>query len=109
MRQKSHIFETLRRYLRNLFRALLGRNPFRAELAELREQYEKVAENVATLTDLYYKSQELLDEARGQAANEQRLVENLRRRIEEKDEEIQRMQLALRNHGAEIDYYGEKA
>lgn len=108
MRLKSHNFETLKHYLRNLFLALLGRNPFRVELDELREHYLKTADNVATLTELYYKSQEALLNARERIADGQRLVENLKSRIAENDNEIKRLQTALLKSGLGVDYYGKE-
>ncbi len=111
MRLKSHNFETLQHYFRNLFRALLGRNPFRDELNELREHYEAVAERVQALTELYYTSAEALGRMEREKADNQLLIENLRKRVDEKDKEIKRMKDALKKAGPNvlIDYYGEKA
>lgn len=81
--------------------ALTGRNPFRVEMDELREEVVKTTLKVKTLQDVYQKSlknweeeQNLLFESGKmvaerdkQIASLQRLVENLRQRIIQKDDE----------------------
>lgn len=87
--------------------ALSGSNPFRTELDELREHYEKAAENVQSLTDMYHKSLELQEMTKArlqemQTAMDrkildyQALTENLRQRLEEKDAMISRYRHALK-------------
>lgn len=65
--------------------ALLGRNPYRQELDELKEKYEKAGENVQSLRGMYCDAVERWTEADKQAKSLQTLVENLRERVREKD------------------------
>ena len=83
--------ETVKQYLKTLMLALLGRNPFREELDELHEHYQKVADRVSELNDLYLKSLESLEEVEGKVGDYQKLTENLRQRIAEKDALMERI------------------
>ncbi len=83
--------ETVKQYLKTLMLALLGRNPFREELDELHEHYQKVADRVSDLNDLYLKSLESLEEVEGKVGDYQKLTENLRQRIAEKDALMERI------------------
>ena len=89
----------MQQYISNLWMALTGNNPYKAELDE---KYEKAAENVAGLNDLYYKSIEAFDnvekhadvleqqlkQVNGEKQSLQQLVENLRERISDKEREL---------------------
>ena len=89
----------VKQYLRNLCLALCGNNPYQVELADVRGKYEKAAERVESLQELYFKGVELYDavsrhvadleklvaDGKEQEKNLQRLVENLRGRVSEKD------------------------
>lgn len=75
----------MKRYLKNLFAALLGNNPYQAERDELAAKLEKAAENVGRLHDMYCAACEQWEQIDKQAASLQRLVENLRERIKDKD------------------------
>lgn len=89
----------VKQYLRNLCLALCGNNPYQMELADVRGKYEKAAERVESLQELYFKGVELYDavsrhvagleklvaDGKEQEKNLQRLVENLRGRVSEKD------------------------
>lgn len=83
--------ETVKQYLKTLMLALLGRNPFREELDELHEHYQKVADRVSDLNDLYLKSLESFEEVEGKVGDYQKLTENLRQRIAEKDALMERI------------------
>ena len=76
------------KYIKNLIIAILGRNPYLEELDKLREQYNKAAQNVEALQDMYYDAIDRWNESDKQAKLLQALVENLRERIREKDEMI---------------------
>ena len=78
-------------YFKNLTLALMGRDPFREELEQMTEHYEKTAEKVYELNDLYDKSVESLDKLGRQVADYEKLVENLRTRIEEKEDRIKEL------------------
>lgn len=89
----------VKQYLRNLCLALCGNNPYQMELADVRGKYEKTAERVTGLQELYFKGVELYDavsrhvaeleklvsDGKEQEKGLQRLIENLRDRVAEKD------------------------
>jgi chromosome segregation ATPase len=89
----------MKQYLRNLCLALCGNNPYQMELADVRGKYEKTAERVTGLQELYFKGVELYDavsrhvaeleklvaDGKEQEKSLQRLIENLRERMAEKD------------------------
>ena len=102
----------MKRYLKNLWLALTGTDPYQAELDEMKDKYEKTAMNVDTLRrsgnrlydllerkglDMDRLKQELdacrqrLEEGEKAASGLQQLVENLRDRIGEKDALIGQM------------------
>ena len=78
----------MRRYLKNLIIALMGRNPYRMELDDLTEKYEKTAERVYGLNDIYFKMVEKMEETKMRMNDYQTLVENLRQRVDEKEVEL---------------------
>ena len=78
----------MKRYLKNLFAALLGNNPYEAERDELRRQMKQAAENVERLRDMYCAACEKWEQSNKQVASLQQLVENLRDRIKDKDASI---------------------
>ena len=82
----------MKRYVKNLIMALLGRNPYREELDELKEKYEKTGENVRSLRDMYYDAVERWTVADREVKQLQALTENLRERIREKDKMMDEMQ-----------------
>jgi len=89
----------MKQYLRNLCLALCGNNPYQVELTDVREKYEKAAERVESLQELYFKGVELYDavsrhvadleklvgDGKAQEKSLKQLVENLRDRVSEKD------------------------
>lgn len=81
----------MRQYLHNLLTALRGVNPFELELKRIREDYNRVAEQVTQLQSVYGAVKERTAGAIRQVSSLQRLVENLRERITEKDTLIERM------------------
>jgi predicted nucleic acid-binding Zn-ribbon protein len=82
----------MRRYLKNLLSALLGKNPYQAERDELLRQMEQAAENVERLRDMYCAACEKWEQGDKQVASLQQLVENLRERIADKDAVIDQLQ-----------------
>ena len=109
---EKRIIQMMKQYLKTLWLALMGCNPYESELASLREKYEKTAERVTGLQELYFKTLELNDqisrqvdrlEKRGKGDVE--LIENLRKRIREKDELIDRMKKDYQKH---IELYTEE-
>ena len=89
----------MKQYLKNLFMALAGRNPFREELEDAKEQLQKAAEVKSATQELLFSALEKwnatmrnLEESDKRAASLQMLTENLRKRIREKDELIKKLQ-----------------
>lgn len=82
----------MKRYLKNLTLALLGRNPYEAERDELAAKLEQTGENVERLRDMYCAACEKWAQGDKQVASLQQLVENLRERIADKDTVIDQLQ-----------------
>ena len=64
----------MKQYLRNLCLALCGNNPYQVELTDVREKYEKAAERVESLQELYFKGVELYDAVSRHVAGLEKLV-----------------------------------
>lgn len=79
-------------YIRNLMIALFGSNPYQMELEEVKTKYEKTAARVQQLEELRFAFEARMDSTEKMVATYQTLVENLRRRIAEKDELIHQME-----------------
>ena len=79
-------------YIKNLMTALFGENPYQKELEEVRQHYEKTAARVEQLEELRFKFEERMDDTEKMVATYQTLVENLRRRLREKDDLIRQME-----------------
>ena len=80
----------MRRYLFNLWLALTGSDPYRKELDDALYKYEKTAERASGLQELYMQSLENNEKKDTEAKSLQRLVENLRGRLAEKNSELER-------------------
>jgi dipeptidase len=83
--------QRVRRYFRNLIAAMFGNNPYQIELNRLSEEYEKAADNVKQLEEYYWLFKAQQAEVEQQVASYQTLVDNLRKRLEEKDEMMEQM------------------
>lgn len=84
--------KTIKHYFKTLLIAILGRNPYRLELEQVRSEYAKTAENVELLRDAYYICKEKEEKANQQIASLQNLVELLRERIRENYDIIDKLQ-----------------
>ncbi|MBR5395768.1 MAG: hypothetical protein IK144_11930 [Bacteroidaceae bacterium] len=93
----------MRRYFRNLLMALLGRNPFQLELNEVKEKFESAAEKVGMLNDMYFKLQDNMVTVERWLIDYQTLVENLRERIRDKDEQLSQQEHDYRAAKAEYE------
>lgn len=89
----------MKQYLKNLFLALTGSNPFQVELEEAKQQLEKAAENMSAMQDQLYAALSKWEGAMYEAESYknsikgyQVLTENLRERIKEKDGLIKELQ-----------------
>lgn len=95
----------MRHYFENLWLALIGCNPYERELDDMRGKYEKTAERVSGLQELYFKTLEIneqigkqVDKLEKRAKGDVKLIENLRKRIKEKDALIDRMKKDYQKH-----------
>ena len=96
----------MRRYFANLMTALRGINPFQSELDRVKEEYNHVAEQVAQLEKVFNSVKKQTEKAISDVNSYQRLVENLRKRLSEKDALIDSMkedyQQRINNYKTEI-------
>ena len=76
----------MKRYFVNLWLALLGGDPYRDELDEMRRRQERAEIQIRDLHELYYGALEKWTVARKESAGLERLVESLRGRIADKDD-----------------------
>ena len=113
---KEKLSSRIQRYFGNLWLALCGADPFREELVKLTADYEKTAENVRRLNEMYYQVVEKWSAAEKRLEDYQVLVENLRERIREKDAEIEnagkdfreRMERMKADYQKRIEQYTEE-
>lgn len=92
---KEKLSLRIKRYLKNLVKAFCGRDPYREELDETKEKLEKSAENMTAMKGQLYSALEkweqavkMSEESNSQLESREKLIENLRERINEKDEEL---------------------
>ena len=81
----------MKRYLRNLMKALLGINPYRQKIKQAMAEYGLTARNIQQFVAAGVECKEKLTAERERIASYQNLTENLRQRITEKDIEIHRL------------------
>lgn len=107
MERENYNNSKVKIYFNTLRLALLGRNPYRKELDELRNEYEEISGKVILLKELYCSCVDNIDQYKKRTNGLNQLVENLRERIGEKDVIIQRTkseyQERLAAYNAEID------
>ena len=87
----------MKRYFKNLWHALIGRNPFQLELERVREDFKKTEAKVRDLNALYYEVRSKIQNSEHQINDYQVLVENLRRRLADKDDIIKALQSSMLN------------
>lgn len=80
----------MKRYLRNLKKALLGINPYRQKIKQAMAEYGLTARNIQQFVAAGVEYKEKLTAERERVASYQNLTENLRQRVTEKDIEIHR-------------------
>lgn len=81
----------MKRYFKNLWQALTGKDPYQDDLDEKDRQLEHAAENVRVLHKTYYDALVLQGTTNKELGSLQMLVENLRERIKEKDAELDQL------------------
>lgn len=108
----ARITMRIKQYLTNVARALLGVDYRQAELDEVREMYNKSSAYVKTLEDAYSKIVAKMDATDRLFASLQMLIENLRSRLNEKDDLMARMkedyQSRINVYSAKIDALTKK-
>ena len=90
-------------YLKNLLTALCGRNPYRQELDELKEEMEKARENVSTLQDAYYKEMEKSVDAERMQDEAAKLLEEYKSMIEKNGKQLTSFQALVENYRERLD------
>lgn len=97
-KKKCNKNQTLKRYFARLWVALQGKDPCPVELRKLREEHERNVDDLAEMRALYCACLEKMEEdgkklkaAEGQVAGLQKLVENLRERLDEREHTIKSM------------------
>ena len=90
-------------YLKNLLTALCGRNPYRQELDELKEEMEKARENVSTLQDAYYKEMEKSVDAERMQDEAAKLLEEYKSMIEKNGKQLTSFQVLVENYRERLD------
>lgn len=106
----------MKRYIKNLWFAVTGSNPYQQELDEKDSQYNRTVENFTALQQQYFNALEKWEQAEKNACSLQQLVENLRQRIKEKDAEMEsagrefhdRMERMKADYQKRIDEYNLK-
>lgn len=88
----------MKKYIRNLWTALTGRNPYQLELDGVREEFEnakaellQISQKVSELEKAHAQIHGMFGEDAKTSDGLMQLVENLRERIGEKDELIRQM------------------
>lgn len=79
-------------YIKNLLAALRGSDPFRAELDRVRAEHEQCREQVQQLQGLCLEAEKKMKRQRKMVHGYQRLVENLRKRLQEKERQVELME-----------------
>lgn len=79
----------MKHYWKILFMALMGKNPFRKELEQVTQNYEKTARRIDSLDESLYHLEKRLYDSSEREKNCQALIENLRKRLSEKDQTIE--------------------
>jgi chromosome segregation ATPase len=99
---RQKLSQRIKRYLKNLMKALFGLDPYQDEVDVLKEQLEKSAENMSAMQDQLYSALEKWDKATknwesslAQVRSLQQLTENLRERIADKDKMIAQLEKEL--------------
>lgn len=92
--------------------ALRGINPLRAELEDARGEYQATAEQVERLEETYRKLAAAMGDYEKRIRDYQALVENLRRRVKEKDQLLAQVkkdyQARVRDYTVAVDELKER-
>ncbi len=95
----------MKRYFKNLWLAITGRNPFREELDEVKAMCKETGEKLQSLHELYYevvdkwqKAVSIAETAYKKTQDYEKLIENLRERISEKDTLLERTKEDYQEH-----------
>lgn len=85
----------MKRYFKNLWLALMGRNSYQLELERVRGDFSQTEAKVRDLNELYYELRSKMQTSESQINDYQVLIENLRRRLADKDDVIKALQSAM--------------
>lgn len=82
----------MKTYCKNLWNALWGRNPYRAELDEVKAKYEKTEADVTQLSVMYQKCIEHWNAADKTVEQLNALTDDLKRQLADRDKTIRQLQ-----------------
>lgn len=82
----------MKSYLKNIFIAIMGRNPFIEQLDELRDKYNKVCDKYEQLNELYMNAIERWCGEVNKDKADSAIIENLRERLADEKKEAKKIQ-----------------
>jgi uncharacterized protein YeeX (DUF496 family) len=95
----------MKRYVKNLWLALTGANPYSDELQDAKDKLNKAADNLSAMRNQLYAALEKWEQSVKRTDDYEALIENLRERIKEKDTLMERMK---EDYQKRIDQYTKK-
>ena len=85
---ESPTINSVNRYFRNLWLALLGNNPYQMEMIEAMGHLEMASKSLRDTQDMCHETMDRWGESQKQLTQMQQLVETLRDHLREKDEQL---------------------
>lgn len=95
----------MKRYVKNLWLALTGANPYSDELQDAKDKLNKAADNLSAMRNQLYAALEKWEQSVKRTDDYEALIENLREHIKEKDTLMERMK---EDYQKRIDQYTKK-
>lgn len=99
------VTEPMKRYVKNLWLALTGANPYSDELQDAKDKLNKAADNLSAMQNQLYAALEKWEQSAKRIDDYEALIENLHERINEKDTLMERMK---EDYQKRIDQYTKK-
>ncbi len=95
----------MKRYVKNLWLALTGANPYSDELQDAKDKLNKAEDNLSAMQNQLYAALKKWEQSAKRIDDYEALIENLRERIKEKDTLMERMK---EDYQKRIDQYTKK-
>ena len=102
MYHKSEVMP-MKRYIKNLWLALTGSDPYQAELVEKDRQLENAAVNVNSLQEIYYDILDKYTDAKERLAKSEKQVMSYQALVENQRERIRDFQQRIEDYNKEMD------